>query len=89
MCDVVVVRARHAYPVYTLDYAQRVDTLKRHLERHAERLSIAGRGGTFRYNNADHSIETGLRAARNLLGESHDVDAVNASGGYLEEDVID
>ena len=84
-----MLRARHAYPVYSLDYGERVGLIKKHLSNHADVLSIAGRGGTFRYNNADHSIETGLLAARNLLGESHDVDAVNASGGYLEEDVID
>lgn len=82
-------RARHAYPVYSLDYAGRVETLKRFLRTHEERISIAGRGGTFRYNNADHSIETGLLVAQNLLGESHDVDAVNTEAEYHEERVVD
>lgn len=82
-----VLRARDAYPVYTLDYAQKIDTIKSHLSRHSERISIAGRGGTFRYNNADHSIEMGLLVARNLLGEAQDVDAVNLEMQYHEEKV--
>ena len=53
-------RARDAYPVYSLDYDGPVNTLKTYLSGFADRISIAGRGGTFRYNNADHSIETGL-----------------------------
>jgi hypothetical protein len=44
-----------------------------------------GRGGTFRYNNADHAIETGLLAARGILGEAVDVDSVNSASEYLEE----
>ncbi len=80
-----VLRARRAYPVYTLDYASRVAHLKRHLEKHADRVSIAGRGGTFRYNNADHSIEMGILVARNLLGASHDTDHVNLAPEYHEE----
>lgn len=82
------IRARHAYPVYTLDYAERVDAIKEYLETHADHISIAGRGGTFRYNNADHSIETGLLVAKNLLGEDHDVEAVNTEAEYHEANVV-
>ena len=53
-----------------------------------DRVAIAGRGGTFRYNNADHSIEMGLLVAKNLLGEDHDVEAVNIGGGYHEAKVV-
>ena len=49
-----------------------------------ENLQIIGRYGTFRYNNTDHSIETGLLAAKNILGESHDLDQVNADKEYHE-----
>jgi protoporphyrinogen oxidase len=83
--DGFVLRARRAYPVYTLDYASRVETLKQHLREHADRVSIAGRGGTFRYNNADHSIEMGILVARNLLGASHDPEQVNLAPEYHEE----
>ena len=49
-----------------------------------ENLQIIGRYGTFRYNNTDHSIETGLLAAKNILGENHDLDQVNADEEYHE-----
>ena len=71
--------------IYTLDYGVRVTTIKNHLAKYEDQLSIAGRGGTFRYNNADHSIETGLLVARNILGEEHDVEAVNIEQEYHEE----
>jgi len=78
------VRSRDAYPRYGLGYREAVDTIKGYL-RSFPNLSIVGRGGTFRYNNADHSIETGLLAARNILGEAVDVDGVNSEQEYLEE----
>jgi hypothetical protein len=59
------------------------------LSQFSRHISIAGRGGTFRYNNADHSIETGLLVAQNLLGESHDVDAVNTEQEYHEEKILE
>ena len=49
-----------------------------------DNLQIIGRYGTFRYNNTDHSIETGLLAAKNILGEHHDLDQVNADDEYHE-----
>jgi protoporphyrinogen oxidase len=85
----LILRARHAYPVYSLDYGERVGLIKGHLQTQAELLSIAGRGGTFRYNNADHSIETGILVGRNLLGGSYDVDAVNTEQEYHEERIVE
>jgi protoporphyrinogen oxidase len=78
------VRARQAYPVYALGYAGPLKALKDYV-RSFDNLEIIGRGGTFRYNNADHSIETGLLASQNLLGAEHDIDRVNAEDEYLEE----
>ncbi len=78
------VRSRDAYPRYSLGYREAVDTIKAYL-RSFRNLAIVGRGGTFRYNNADHAIETGLLAARQILGESVDVDSVNTEQEYLEE----
>jgi len=40
-------------------------------------LHIIARHGTFRYNT-DHSIDTGLLAAKNILGQRHDLNRVNA-----------
>lgn len=82
--DGFAVRAVRAYPTYTLGYQQHLDTLKAYL-RSFENLQIVGRYGTFRYNNSDHSVETGILAARNLLGERHDIDLVNSESEYHEE----
>jgi protoporphyrinogen oxidase len=77
-------RSRDTYPRYGLEYKAAVDGIKAHL-RSFPNLNIVGRGGTFRYNNTDHSIETGLLAARHILGERVDVDSVNSASEYLEE----
>jgi hypothetical protein len=77
------VRAPRAYPSYTLGYQDALAVLKGFVDSFAN-LQIIGRYGTFRYNNADHSVETGLLAAKNILGERHDLDRVNAEREYLE-----
>ncbi len=46
---------------------------------------MVGRGGAFRYNNADHSIEMGLLLGRRLLGHDMDHMAVNTEMEYHEE----
>jgi protoporphyrinogen oxidase len=82
--DGFAVRSQDAYPRYGLGYRDAVDTVKGYL-RSFGNLSIVGRGGTFRYNNADHAIETGLLAAAGILGETVDLDSVNSEREYLEE----
>jgi protoporphyrinogen oxidase len=82
--DGFVVRSRDAYPRYALGYREAVDGLKAYLRSYPN-LSLVGRGGTFRYNNADHAIETGLLSARKVLGETVDMDAVNSQAEYLEQ----
>jgi hypothetical protein len=44
-----------------------------------------GRNGLHRYNNQDHSMVTGVYAARNIMGGHHDVWAVNTEKEYHEE----
>jgi protoporphyrinogen oxidase len=77
------VRCPRAYPSYTLGYEGPLNLLKSFIDSF-DNLQIIGRYGTFRYNNADHSVETGLLAAKNILGESHDLDRVNADQEYHE-----
>ncbi|MBI1745731.1 MAG: FAD-dependent oxidoreductase [Acidobacteria bacterium] len=77
-------REKAAYPVYTLGYEKPLNILKSYVKEFSN-LKIIGRGGTFRYNNSDHSIEAGILVAKNLLGFSYDLDQVNASPEYLEE----
>jgi hypothetical protein len=46
-----------------------------------------GRAGMFKYNNQDHSIYTGMLAARNIaLGSNYNIWNVNTDATYLEEE---
>jgi protoporphyrinogen oxidase len=76
-------RATKAYPVYDLDYQAPLAKMKQYIQS-LKNLQFIGRGGSFRYNNTDHSIETGMLAAKNLLGEHHDLERVNADEEYHE-----
>lgn len=78
-----VVRMADAYPVYDHGYRERVATVRAWLQG-ITNLQTIGRGGQHRYNNMDHSVMTGLLAARNLLGGQHDVWGVNVEEEYLE-----
>ena len=51
-------------------------------------LKTFGRNGLHRYNNQDHSMLTGLLAARNVLGEDHDLWDVNTERSYYEEQQV-
>ena len=81
--DAAVVRTTQTYPVYDLQYSEKIATIKAFLK-DFEGLHIVGRGGTFRYNNADHSIEMGLLLGRHLLGYEVDYMAVNTEPDYQE-----
>jgi protoporphyrinogen oxidase len=83
------VRVPKAYPMYDVDYAERVQTIRDWLEG-IENLQQVGRNGLHRYNNSDHSMLTAVRAVENaVLGQHHDIWAVNAESVYHEEDVAD
>lgn len=78
-----VVRTRYAYPVYDLEYSEKTARIYEYLGGF-EGLHISGRGGIFRYNNADHSIEMGLMLGQKLLGYDIDHMAVNTEEDYQE-----
>ena len=82
--DARVVRVPKAYPVYNGSH-HRGQNLVRRLLNQTSNLQFAGRNGLHRYNNQDHAMITGILAARNICGETHDVWAVNADAQYLEE----
>jgi hypothetical protein len=81
--DGFAIRAPRAYPAYVIGYEKPLGIVKDYIGQF-ENLQYIGRGGSFRYNNTDHSIETGLLAAKNVLGERHDLDEVNADKEYHE-----
>jgi protoporphyrinogen oxidase len=75
-----VVRHAKAYPIYDETYRESVDTIRAYL-RGIENLQTIGRSGMHRYNNLDHSMMTGILAARNLTGAHHDLWEINADHG--------
>jgi len=79
-----VIRQPHAYPVYDTNYRANVAMVRGFLASLSNLHSI-GRNGMHRYNNMDHSMLTGMLAARNILGESHDLWAVNTEDTYHEQ----
>ncbi len=81
--DGQVIRMRYAYPVYTIGYEKNVMILKNYLERF-KNLALIGRNAQHRYNNQDHSMLTGIYAARRLCGEPYDEWEVNTEEDYLE-----
>src|SRR6185436_376781 len=60
-------RFRSFYPLYTVDYRQRLygvyDKLKS-----ASNLVLTGRLGMFNYNNSDHCLDMGRYVATELAG---------------------
>ncbi len=82
--DGTVVRMEKAYPVYDQSYQDHVKTVRQYLETLSNFQTI-GRNGLHRYNNQDHSMLTGVYAARNATGERYDVWSVNTEKEYLEE----
>jgi protoporphyrinogen oxidase len=82
--DAAVIRQPKAYPVYDQDYADALAVVSEWLKT-LENFQTVGRNGLHRYNNQDHSMLSAMFAARNILGESHDVWNVNVERSYHEE----
>ncbi len=87
-CDVEdgnVVRMPKAYPVYDSKYRDLLQIIREFLIQ-IDNLQVAGRNGTHKYNNQDHSMLTAMYAVENILGANHDLWQVNEGGEYHEED---
>ena len=82
--DGVVIRMPKAYPVYDQSYKDNLSVIRDYLAS-IENLQLIGRNGQHRYNNQDHSMLTGVYAARNVCGADYDVWDVNVDGEYHEE----
>lgn len=82
-----VVRSKKAYPVYDGTYRQALDGVRKFLAE-TPNLQLIGRNGMHHYNNQDHSMLTGLLAARNILGANYDLWQVNADESFLEDDSV-
>ncbi|HYP05117.1 MAG TPA: NAD(P)/FAD-dependent oxidoreductase [Bryobacteraceae bacterium] len=85
--DATVLRVPKAYPVYDETYAESVAVIRDFLAT-LPNLQAIGRNGMHRYNNQDHSMLTGMLAARNILGARYDLWNINMDGEYLESGSI-
>jgi len=59
-------KIEHAYPIYTLDYEEKVRIAYRAISKIKDFIAI-GRQGLFRYNNMDHSLKMGYLTAKHIL----------------------
>jgi protoporphyrinogen oxidase len=83
--DGTVLRVEKAYPVYDGNYEAGLEQVRRFLKI-VPNLQLIGRNGMHRYNNQDHSMLTGMLAARNILGLGEfDLWKVNADTDYHED----
>ena len=64
--DTRLEKIRDAYPIYSLDYIDRLNSLEKECSKF-KNLELLGRTGRFWYNNLDHSIENSLSTAANYL----------------------
>jgi UDP-galactopyranose mutase len=74
--DHFVLNVKHCYPIYTLDYSEKVESLIKYIANFENAISI-GRQGLYRYNNMDHSIKMGLMTAEHILNELPKIDIFN------------
>lgn len=83
--DGFVVREVDSYPVYYTGHEKYFNVVKDFVSEFSN-LELIGRGGMFKYNNMDHSIYSGMLAARNvLLGKrKYNPWEVNEDAEYLE-----
>jgi protoporphyrinogen oxidase len=61
-----IIRETECYPTYYLGYREPFESAKKGLDS-LENCIPAGRGGMYKYNNMDHSIFTGILAARQFF----------------------
>lgn len=81
--DGVVIRQQKAYPVYDAHYHDHLQVIMGYLKT-LTNLQTIGRNGMHRYNNQDHSMLTAILAVKRILGEEHDLWAVNTERSYYE-----
>ena len=81
--DGCVIRQHKAYPVYDGEYRAHLQVLEDYIKTF-ENLQTVGRNCMHRFNNQDHSMLTAILAAKNVLGENHDLWNVNVERSYHE-----
>ena len=69
--DIHIEKIRDAYPVYKLDYEQKLNAAINNIGKF-ENLHLAGRTALFWYNNMDGSIENGLDVIDNIVEKENE-----------------
>ena len=82
--DGAVVRMPKAYPVYDAEYREALRKVCEFVN-DFDNLQLVGRNGMHRYNNQDHSLYTGMLAARNYCGANYNLWEVNIDAEYHED----
>lgn len=83
-----VVHLPRCYPVYFRGYREVMKPVENYLDT-VGGLHVIGRYGAYKYNNQDHSILMGLRAAENILdGSQHDLWSINTDYEVYQESSI-
>ena len=80
--------AEHAYPVYTMDYAEHLNKIYEYFKGQDD-IILCGRQGLFRYINMDDCMKTGFLAADSFGDENKRTDLLSAvhSKEYLEKNL--
>ncbi len=80
-----VVRETESYPTYYLGFRQHYELLQKEMDKFSNIYPV-GRGGMYKYNNQDHSIMSGLLAARNFITKErkYNLWEVNVDAEYHE-----
>lgn len=82
--DAFVIREKDSYPAYYIGHRKHFEQLKNFVSAFPN-LWMIGRGGMYKYNNQDHSMLSGILAARAYDGEKINLWEVNSDENYLEE----
>lgn len=64
--DGIVYRVSDAYPIDSIGYKENLKVVREYLD-NISNLHLAGRAGTFGYDNMSYSVMTGIRSAKNIL----------------------
>ncbi|MEK6972914.1 MAG: FAD-dependent oxidoreductase [archaeon] len=80
--EVFIKRIPKVYPIYSLDYKENLSIILNFLDNIPNMLTV-GRNGLFNYNNMDHCIDSGFKAAENIyLGKSREEWATERESFY-------
>lgn len=86
--DGYVYRIDKCYPVYNKGYKKILNPINEYVSS-LENLYVIGRYGSFKYNNQDHSILMGLKAAENIVAKTkHNLFAINTDYDNYQESYV-